>query len=267
MTERLSRQQKAMRARAKLELEALQTHFVADEAQAKALADGLPEEPVWMRYLTRTEFENVEFGFDWRMRRLPLDVDVFLFLDLCPHEMDMHDWVKPGIFDAVTRLHACGQTLHLALLSAEPKRPAFAYERIEMSQREERDAAVRAQIAWRRVERLAQDFHFVKGEAEACELHRKLEPSAWMQFKSELEFVKEFDPRMRRLMLGISIFLFLDFPVAEDPTHWLDQVIFDATVRLHAHGAKLYIAGLDPDESRRRLEADETIADASAPPP
>jgi hypothetical protein len=92
-----------------------------------------------------------------------------------------------------------------------------------------------------------------------------------MEFKSQMEFVGSgdggFDRRMRRVMLGTSMFVFFNFAIDTDMSLWIEQAVFDATLRLHSAGGKLYMVWLDPEENDRRLEAERKLADASGPPP
>jgi len=112
---------------------------------------------------------------------------------------------------------------------------------------------------------------FAKDEAEARQLHAgldKTDPSRWMQFKSQAEFESfgdgGFDRQMRRVPLGTSIFVFLDFTIDSDMSPWIEPAVFDATLRLHAFGAKLYLVWLDMDENRCRLDAEWASAQEKA---
>jgi hypothetical protein len=141
-----------------------------------------------------------------------------------------------------------------------------------MTESEMREAEERAEAAWRERDAVVHRTHFVMDVAGAHALHDELDRSAeWMEFKSQMEFEsfgnEGFDRRMRRVMLGVSMFVFFNFAIDTDMTLWVEQVLFDAILRLHAAGGKLYTVWLDPEENDRRLEAERAIADASGPPP
>jgi hypothetical protein len=250
---RKERARKAMQARKEVEEAALSIYFIPDEAAARALAATVVDEPAeWMFFGSRVELEDLEFGLDRRLRRVPLDTDVFVFLNQILDAGDMHDWVRPAVFDAVTRLHACGRKLHLAVLADNARPPRFEHGDLPMSEQEERDAELRAKLAWRRIDRLVSRTLFAKDEAEVRKLYDGVD-AHWMEFKSQAEFESlgdgGFDRQMRRLPLGVSIFVFCNFTLDSDPTLWLEPAVFGATLRLHAFGGKLYMVWIDSDQT------------------
>ena len=56
------------------------------------------------------------------------------------------------------------------------------------------------------------------------------------------------------------MFVFFNFSIDTEMSLWIEQAVFDATLRLHSAGAKLYMVWLDPEENDRRLAAEEASA-------